>query len=227
MVNAYNMKKVDMQLFLTGQCKHRHPYQQHPRCFEKEIGDDPKIGIFDIETAWGFNADAGFIICYVLKTYHQKKKYIAAITNKNVMDYKRDDEMTIDHEVVKKMVDDMKRFDVLVTYNGSRFDIPYSRTRALKHGYDFPKYGYVKHVDLYYLVKYKLKLSRNSLESACRMFGIKGKNHVDFDIWQRAAYGDEKAIAFIVDHCERDVEDCTEALYDKIIDYSRHSNRSI
>lgn len=226
-MNPYNLRKIEMQLFLTGHCKHRNPYREHPRCFDREIGDDPKIGIFDIETAFGFNADTGFIICYVLKTYHQKQMRYASITNKNVMDFMYGDEMSIDHDVVKKMVDDMKRYDVLVTYNGSRFDIPYSRTRALKHGYAFPKYGYVKHIDLYYLVKYKLKLSRNSLESACRLFNIKGKNHVDFKIWQKAAYGDQKSIDHILDHCKRDVMLCTEPLYDKIIDYSRKSNRSI
>lgn len=222
-MNFHNMKKIEMQLFLTGYCKHRMPYQMHPRCFEREIGKDPIIGIFDIETAWGFNADTGFIICYVIKEYHKNKYYESCITKKDV-DL---GSFKLDTNVVRNLVDDMKRFDVLVTFNGSRFDIPYSRTRALKHKFDYPKYGDIKHIDLYYMVKYKLKLGHNSLESACRLFGIKGKNHVDFAIWQRAGYGDEKALAYILNHCRKDVRDCTEKLYDRIIDYARKTNRSI
>jgi uncharacterized protein YprB with RNaseH-like and TPR domain len=226
-MNPYNMKKVELQLFLTGHCKHGQPYQHHPRCYDREIGRDPKIGVFDIETAWGFNADTGFLIGYDIKEYHRQKMHEAWITSKNVHDYQDGVEASIDCDVVRHLTEDLKKFDVLITYNGSRFDIPYSRTRVLKHHLDFPKYGYVKHIDLYYLVKYKLKLTRNSLESACRLFGIQGKNHVDFDIWQKAGYGDRRAIAYIRDHCRRDVRDCTESLYDAIVDYARATNRSI
>jgi len=225
-MNPYNMKKTEMQLFLTGYCKHRMPYRQHPKCYEKEIGENPKIGVFDIETAWGFNADSGFMLCYVLKEYHKNKIYSACITKKDVDAYLQYD-IPIDKRISSILVKDLKVFDVIVTFNGTRFDIPYSRTRLLKHGLDFPKYGYIKHIDLYYLVKYKLKLSRNSLESACRLFGIEGKNHVDFEIWQRASFGDEKALEYIFDHCKRDVSKCTEKLYDKIVDYARKTNRSI
>lgn len=225
-MNPYNMKKSQLQLFLTGYCKHRMPYAQHPKCFEHEIGNDPKIGVFDIETAWGFNADSGFMICYVLKEYHHNKSYFDCLTKKDVDDFINKD-IPLDKRVCLSLSKDLKNFNVLVTFNGTRFDIPYSRTRLLKHGLDFPKYGFVKHIDLYYMVKYKLKLRRNSLETACRLFNIEGKNHVDFEIWQRASFGDEKALSYILDHCKRDVSDCTEKLYDKIIEYGRKSNRSV
>lgn len=225
-MNPYNMKKIELQLFLTGYCKHRVPYAQHPRCYEKEIGNDPRIGIFDIETAWGFNADSGYLICYVLKEYKRNKIYCDCLTP-NDIDLYRKKYIPIDKRICKTLSDDLKNFDVIVTYNGTRFDIPYSRTRLLKHEMDFPKYGYMKHIDLYYLVKYKLKLRRNSLETACKLFNIEGKNHVDFEIWQRASFGDKKALKYILDHCKRDVKRCTEPLYSKIIDYGRKSNRSL
>lgn len=222
-MNPWNMKKVEMQLFLTGYCNHRMPYQQHPKCFEREVGKDPKIGVLDIETAWGFNADIGFMLCYVLKELNKNKYYESCLTKKDVDLGK----FKLDMNVVKHLVNDMKRFDILITFNGSRFDIPYSRTRALKHKFDYPKYGDIKHIDLFYIIKYKLKLNHNSLESACRFFNIPGKNHVVFDVWQRAGYGDEKALAYILNHCRRDVGRCTEPLYHKVIDYARRTNRSI
>lgn len=220
-MNPNNMKKAELQLFLTGRCKHSHTYVEHPKCYDKEIGDNPRIGVFDIETTWGFNADYGFMLCYVLKEYHRKKTYSACITKKDILSF------DYDKRIVRQLVDDMKRFDVLVTYNGSRFDIPYSRTRALKHGLDYPKYGYVKHVDLYYVVKYKLKLGHNRLEDACAIFGIPGKNHVHMFTWLKASQGDKKSLGYVFNHCQRDVQRCTERLYDAIIDYSRKSNRSI
>jgi uncharacterized protein YprB with RNaseH-like and TPR domain len=225
-MNPFNMKKMQLQIYLTGYCKHRMPYAQHPKCFEKEIGDDPKIGIFDIETAWGFNADSGFMICYVINEYGTKKLYYDCITKKDV-EYYQGMYIPIDKRVCSSLAKDLKRFNVLVTFNGTRFDIPYSRTRLLKHGLDFPKYGFVKHIDLYYIVKYKLKLRSNSLESACRLFGIKGKNHVDFEIWQRASFGDKKSLDYILNHCKRDVTSCTKPLYKAIIEYARKSNRSV
>jgi uncharacterized protein YprB with RNaseH-like and TPR domain len=225
-MNPFNMKKAEMQIYLTGYCKHRMPYAQHPKCFEREIGENPKIGVFDIETAWGFNADTGFMLCYVIKNLHRKKIDSACLKKSDFMKFMRDN-TDIDYRIASKLSNDLKKYNVIITYNGTRFDIPYSRTRLLKNNLDFPKYGFMKHIDLYYVVKYKLKLGRNSLESACRLFGIKGKNHVDFNLWQRASMGDEKALEYILDHCKRDVISCTEPLYDKIIEYARKSNRSV
>lgn len=220
-MNPNNMKKVEMQILLTGHCKHGVNYLEHPRCFEREIGNDPRIGIFDIETSWGFNADYGFMLCYVLKEYHNKKLYYDCITKKDIVSF------DYDKRIVKNLVNDLKNFDVLITYNGSRFDIPYSRTRALKHKLKYPMYGYIKHIDLYYIVKYKLKLGHNRLDDACALFGIRGKNHVDMFIWLKASQGDVKSLQFVLDHCKRDVGKCTERLYDEIIDYARRTNRSI
>jgi DNA polymerase elongation subunit (family B) len=220
-MNPNNMKKSEMQIYLTGYCKHRMPYVQHPKCYEKEIGENPRIGIFDIETTWGFNADYGFMLCYVLKEYHRAKMYSECINKRDIVTF------NYDKRIIEQLVKDFKKFDVIVTYNGSRFDIPYSRTRALKYGFDYPKYGYMKHIDLYYIVKYKLKMRPNSLENACSFFGIKGKNHVDREIWLRASQGDRTSLKYIDDHCHRDVKECTESLYDKIIDYARKTNRSI
>jgi DNA polymerase elongation subunit (family B) len=219
-MNPHNLKKVELQILLTGYCKHRMPYVQHPKCFEKEIGNDPRIGIFDIETALGFNADTGFMLCYQLKEYHVNKFYTGVITKEDIDSFK------FDKNVCKQLIKDMKHFDILIGYYTTKFDFPYSRTRCLKHGLAYPSYGYIKNVDVYYIVKFKLKLDHNTLDSACRLFGIKGKNHIDFAIWQKAMYGHKESLTYVVDHCKKDVA-ILEKLYDKVIDYSRKNNRSI
>lgn len=110
--------------------------------------------------------------------------------------------------------------------HNSKCDIPYMRTRALKWKLKFPSYGYIKHIDMYYIVKAKLSLNRNSLQSACALLGIKGKNHVFGDIWIRAVTGNQKSIDYIHDHNIRDVV-ILERLYNRMITFSSKTNRSI
>ena len=110
--------------------------------------------------------------------------------------------------------------------HNSKCDIPYMRTRALKWKLKFPSYGYIKHIDMYYIVKAKLSLNRNSLQSACALLGIKGKNHVFGDIWIRAVTGNQKSIDYIHNHNIRDVV-ILERLYNRMITFSSKTNRSI
>jgi len=110
--------------------------------------------------------------------------------------------------------------------HNSKCDLPYMRTRSLKWKLNFPSYGYIKHIDMYYIVKNKLSLNRNSLASACALLGIKGKNHVFGDIWIRAVTGDQKSIDYIHKHNLLDVI-ILEKLYDRMITFSAKTNRSI
>jgi len=68
---------------------------------------------------------------------------------------------------------------------------------------------------LYFTVRDKLKLSRNSLDNACNYLGIDGKTPLDKDIWRLAKYGDRDAISLVLTHCEYDVI-ITERLHNRI-----------
>jgi len=182
-------------------------------------GHSPKIGFIDLEFQ-NFKANYGILLSYAIKEYGKKKIYSSAITQKEIRsEY-------LDKKLTERLVKDFSRFDVVVTYYGSRCDIPYMRTRALKWGIPFPSYGYIKHIDLYYLVKSKLSLNRNRLETACSLLGIEGKNHVFGDKWIRAVTGHIPSINYILDHNKRDVV-ITEKLYKKLITFSANTNRSI
>ena len=65
----------------------------------------------------------------------------------------------------------MNKYDVIFTYYGTRFDIPF-----IEHVHCiiniFPLYKQKSHKDLYYVVKSKLKLHRSSLQAATEFFGI-------------------------------------------------------
>jgi uncharacterized protein YprB with RNaseH-like and TPR domain len=221
-VNPYHLKKSELLLFTTGKCKHSHKYSEHPQCFLTEImhgGKSPKIGFLDLEFM-NFKANYGVLLTYSIKEYHKPNILSSKITTEEVRS------KFLDKELTKRLLKDFSKFDVVVTYYGSKCDLPYMRTRALRWKLKFPSYGYVKHIDMYYLVKAKLSLNKNSLQNACALLGIKGKNHVFGDVWLRAVTGHQSSIDYIHDHNVRDVV-ILEKLYDRMITFSSKTNRSI
>jgi len=74
----------------------------------------------------------------------------------------------------------------LVGYYSTRMDLPYMRAKALHYGLEFPGVGELYHWDLYYTVRYKLGLSRNSLANACDWLGIEGKTPIDKSVWRKS-----------------------------------------
>lgn len=221
-VNPFHLKKAELLIFTTQKCKHRMPYKQHPQCFINEImnnGKSPKIGFLDLEFQ-NFKANYGILLTYAIKEFGKNVTLGSKITTEEVRS------KTLDKQLVKRLIKDFSKFDVVITYYGSRCDLPYMRTRALKWNIPFPSYGYIKHIDMYYVVKNKLSLNRNSLENACALLGIKGKNHVFGDIWMRAVTGHQPSIDYIYSHNVIDVV-ILEKLYNKMITFSSKTNRSI
>jgi len=218
-VNPFKMTKAELQKFLTGRCKHYHFYYEHPACFIKEMGYPVRRGFLDIETS-NLDADFGILLSYAIKVEDKRKIYGRHITKEELRSN------TLDKQLVKECIKDMMRFDELVSYYGTRFDLKFLRSRALYWGLDFPEYGYIKHKDCYYMVRNRLKLHRNRLEDACRLLGIKGKTHLDGKIWVQALTGDEKALKYIFDHNKKDVI-ILEKLFKRLEVYVRPTNRSI
>jgi len=218
-INFHNLKKKELQLFLTGRCKHRHMYYEHPACFLRELNLKPRIGYLDIETS-NLKANIGIMLSYCIKDGDSKKIYSGVIKKSELMDG------TLDKRLVEDCINDMWKFDKIVTYYGTRFDVPFLRTRALFWDVEFPKYSQINHKDCYYMVRNKMCLHSNRLENACRLMGIKGKTHVDWNYWIRALTGDEKSLKYILDHNKKDVI-ILEKLYNKLLQYVRDTNKSI
>jgi len=128
-INPNNLLKKDLQIYLSKYCKHRMPYTQHPACFIREIlegGRKRKIGILDIEFD-NFKADAGIILTYAIKVLNSKKIYTGRIYKKDMLNY------DFDKRIIKKLLKDINRFDELITFFGTRCDIPYIRTKAVDY----------------------------------------------------------------------------------------------
>lgn len=221
-INPYKLLKSELQIYLSGHCKHRMPYQQHPSCFVKEIqegGKNKKVGVLDIEFD-NFHADFGTILTYSIKEFGKNKYYESMITKEEL------NSPDFDKRIVSDLIRDINKFDEIITFYGTRCDIPYIRSRALYFNLDFPFYGFIKHKDVYYMVRYKLRLHRNSLDSVCRFFEISGKSHVEALLWRKARIGDKEALKKVLVHNRHDVK-LTEKIYRKIVNYVRNTQRSL
>lgn len=218
-LNPNNMLKKDMIVFLTGSCKHGHKYCTHPACYLRETGKKQKIGYFDIETG-GLNANFDYMLTYVIKTRDENEYFSGIIKQSDIQSYK------LDKVLLKKLIKDLLRYDIIVTYYGTRFDIPFVRSRALSYGLDFPVFGLVKHKDVYYMVKRKMRLHRSSLDSACAFLNIKGKNHIKGNLWMKAKLGDEKTLEYVYNHNVKDVQ-ILEKLHKRLESFVKNTTKSI
>jgi len=201
--------------------------------FDKRRWSEMRIGFLDIETN-NFSATFGYAYGYFIKVKGENKFY-SSYVNKGNLDYIREKfekgtlqaNDKVDKRMLMDFIRDVANFDVLVTYNGDYFDIPYLRTRCLANGLPFPLYGDKYHWDIFKVARAKLKFGKYpSMEKVAELLGISGKNHVDMAIWQIAQMGSEKAFDYIKDHNKRDVI-VLEQAYDRLEGYWKKSKRSI
>jgi len=178
-----------------------------------------RIGFLDLETS-SFDADAGIILSYSLKLLNGEL-FTGVITRKEILSG-RDD-----YRLVKELVSLIRdNVDIVATYYGTGFDIPFLRSRAIVQNIPFFQQKEKYHLDIYYWVKYLLKLHRNSLDSATAFLSIEGKNHVDLKIWNRARVGDKEALEYVLNHNIEDVK-ILEELFVKLQGYKPITRRSL
>lgn len=219
MTNLTKFKKTELIKMSTQKCKHGHTYLEHPNCYLIEKSAETKIGYFDIESG-GLNANFDYMLTWCIKTRDKEEYYEGVISQKEILEY------TFDKGIIKELILALKNYDTIVTYYGTKFDIPFIRTRAMSHKVPFLSFGSIQHKDVYYMVKNRMRLGRNSLDSACAALGIKGKNHIKGNFWMRAKVGDPKALAYVLDHNKKDCQ-ILEKLHKKIEEYVKDMTRSI
>ena len=216
---VWRLAKKKIVEMAKWKCEHGHTGLEHYSCWLKSNPGEEKIGFLDIETT-NLKADFGIILCYAIADDLSDDVYSRVITKKDLR-------TCLDAKVILQCIKDMRQFDRIVTYYGTKFDIPFLRTRAISLGLDFPEYGEIIHNDLYYTVRNKLNISSNRLENACRtVFGVTEKTRIDADHWIKALMGDEDALAYIHDHNVKDVQE-TKRLYHRMETYRRKTDTTI
>lgn len=157
-----------------------------------------KILFFDIETT-NLNADFGYVLCAAWKWQGNPTIHDAIISDSP--DFKRDP--TNDRYVVGEVLKAVESADLIVTWYGIKFDVPFVNSKLLAHGMRvLPP---VPHVDGWRIAKYKLKLHSNRLASVSAFLGLEDKTPLNGRIWIRAMAGICKDIRYVVKHCRQDV----------------------
>lgn len=111
-----------------------------------------------------------------------------------------------DRELVEAILRDLEKADIIFAYNGTGFDFPFLRTRALIHG--LPPVEPRKIVDPVMIARRVFRFRSNRLDAVARAMECPfQKTEVDQGLWARAMLdGDSAAMDQIVEHCEIDVK---------------------
>lgn len=202
-IPIHRLKKAEIIWLFTHRCRHGHRYLDHYACYISEHPEtNEKIGFLDIETS-NLDANWGIILSYCIKPRGSGNILSDVITKADIKRYNQDQ---TDKRLVKNLIEDILKFDRLVTHYGRKFDLPYIRTRALIMGIDFPHFGSIQNDDTWVIARRKLKLNSNRLETIDRAFnGESIKTHIQPKYWIAGARGDKRALKYILEHNEKDV----------------------
>lgn len=218
---VHRLKKAEMVWLGTHKCKHSHTYLEHYSCFLKENPDhEEKEGYLDIETT-NLKASYGIILCWCIYDANNDIMHEGQITADDLSS------SSLDRRVTKELIECMRGFDRVYTYYGTKFDLPFIRTRAVVHGLDFPIFQTLFHKDVYYIVRNKFCLHSNKLVVACEVIlGKTNKTRITPDYWTRALMGHKPSLDYILEHCRYDVYDLAE-LHRAVEDFAGRPNTSI
>lgn len=217
-MNPATLSKQELVSRARFTCRHRHNGLSHHQCYEAAHPAE-RIGFLDIE-ATSLNASFGFMLTYCIKPLGGPVLK-RAVQRKDILSGK------FDRGLCQQFIEDATQFDRVVTYYGSRYDVPFIRTRCLTHNLDFPAMGSVFHTDAYYAVRARLKLHSNRLEAACTALGIPSKGHkLSPMVWRDAGTGEKKALAHVLAHNVEDVESL-EALWIRLRGCIRPNKTSV
>lgn len=115
-----------------------------------------------------------------------------------------------DYSLLKCFAPILEEADVVITHNGTRFDLPWIRTRAAFH--KIPIVPILKEHDTFQVARRVFKFNSNALGYIAPFLGIGQKIKTDYRLWHDVIDGDEKALARMIKYCKNDVV-ITEQLY--------------
>lgn len=190
---------------------------------EKFEGEKLKILILDVETApskvyaWGlFNQDIhinqivepGYTLCYSAKWYKKKGLYFDSLQKSSK----------------KKMIGSIHNLiedsDVVVTYNGFKFDLPVLNKEFILLGFDPP--SNYKQVDLYRVARRIFRFPSNKLDYISQSLGLGSKKkHKGMDLWKGCMDGDESSWRTMEAYNKQDVR-LLEKVYEKMLPWVKN-----
>ena len=157
------------------------------------------MAFFDIESdglnGWGSNMTCASITDNFGKVVHATK---FDFDQRSVLD---------DKGLVTWLRDELEQYDILVAWYGTMFDLPFINAKLIE-------YGERPMRDMLFLDpcfkarggRYGLKVGSSKLKNVAKWLNTPNqKPEVEWETFKLAAYGDEAALAEVVDRCDADV----------------------
>jgi uncharacterized protein YprB with RNaseH-like and TPR domain len=94
-----------------------------------------------------------------------------------------------DAKLVEDLTGEMNEADEIVAHYGDGFDVPWVRTRAMKHSIVVPNW---KSVDTKAWASRYFFLNSNKLDYLAKFLGIGTKIRTEYDLWKQATGGTDK-----------------------------------
>jgi DNA polymerase elongation subunit (family B) len=154
-----------------------------------------KILLLDIETApntvytWGFYDQniatnqivvSSYILCWAAKWYGDREMMFSSV------------QRTSPKLMLGRMHKLLDEADVVVSYNGKKFDIPTLNKEFIKQGFKPP--APYKHVDLLQVCRSSFRFGSNKLDFVAKTLELGGKvKHEGFELWIKCMSNDPKA----------------------------------
>jgi hypothetical protein len=155
-----------------------------------------KVCFLDIETS-SLDAESGVIVG------------VGIMDDDGNLHYNGADSLKAEKALIKASMKTLANYDLIITWNGESYDVPYLITRALKHGVSVDPLFKAKRIDLREVAKRVLKLHHHSLDHVCRFLGVKKDatlTGADMPmLYLRVLEGDKKASKAIKRHCHDDL----------------------
>ena len=169
---------------------------------QREMESAERVGFLDIETT-NLDPDIGFILSYCIQDIKGNVMGRALKPKEFKGRHK-----TLDKNLIKECINDMKKFDRIVGHYNTYFDIPFLRTRAhiwrIQNSFPKPREIYIS--DTYLIAKRKFKFHSRRLGSIAKAFNIPAKQHpLDGKEWIGALTGDKWALDYVWKHNIEDV----------------------
>lgn len=165
--------------------------------------DQVKTCFFDFEMS-NLSADFGQLLCGCFCHYDPgRKDGVGRVETFQLRDYKV--KRWDDRSLALQLRDKLQEFDLVVSWNGIKFDIPFLNTRLERYGDREVKLSH--HLDLMYTARFKLRLSNASLDNVSRYLNVDDtKTKMDPSQWVKAMGGHTASYKYIIKHCILDVK---------------------
>ena len=170
-----------------------------------------RFAAMDIE-ATRLDATLGRLLCCCFKFFDEDK--VRTIIVRKLANEKK---------AVQKILDTLKEVDILVTWNGKHYDVPFLNACCL--AYRLEPVPSKLHLDLLPHHRYYFRTLGHSLDaSSAHAQLLNRKYHTPMNLWRSAAEGDKESIAEVIKHCEQDVR-VTEEMCRIMAPYIRNITR--